>query len=85
MQNFLLALTFIKSFLDAIKEMISALDAAMPDGTPGQAKLDVFKGWIDSAIAAEDRYAPAAQTIWAMLVPLVSAIVAARKAVKATP
>ena len=43
-------------------------------------KLDVFKAWVDAAIAAEQKYAPAAQTIWTMLVPLVTAIVAARKA-----
>ena len=80
MNNFILAIQFIKSLLNAIKEMISTLDEAMPDGTPGQAKLDVFKGWVDAAIAAEQRYAPAANTIWALLAPLVSAIVAARKA-----
>lgn len=85
MQNFLLAVSFIRAFLDAIKEMISALDAAMPDGTPGQQKLDIFKGWVDAAIAAEQRYAPAAQMIWALLVPLVSGIVAARKAQAAQP
>lgn len=80
MSNFLLAIQFIGALLSAIKEMISTLDAAVPDGTPGQAKLDVFKAWVDAAIAAEQKYAPAAQTIWTMLVPLVTAIVAARKA-----
>lgn len=80
MNNFILALNFITAMLAAVKQMIATLDEAMPDGTPGQAKLDVVKGWVDQAIAAEQRYAPAAQTIWSLLVPLISAIVAARKA-----
>lgn len=80
MNNFILALNFISAMLSAVKQMIATLDDAMPDGTPGQAKLDVVKGWVDQAISAEERYAPAAQTIWSLLVPLISAIVAARKA-----
>lgn len=80
MNNFILAVNFISTFLDAIKQMIATLDAAVPDGGKGQQKLDLFKGWIDQAIAAEQKYAPAAQMIWALVSPLVAFIVATRKA-----
>ena len=79
MENVKLTINFIISFIGAIKDMITTLDAAMPDGTKGQEKLDVFKTWFDAIIAAEEKYAPAASMIWQFVVPLVSAIVAARK------
>ena len=80
MNNFTLALSFLKNALDGIKAMIAVLDEAIPDGGQGQIKLDLLKGWVDAAIAAEARYIPAATMIWTMAAPLVGAIVAARKA-----
>ena len=79
MNNFRLAIQFIRSFLDEIKDMIALLDEAVPDGTPGQKKLDTFKEWVDRIVAAEQKFAPAAEMIWTLLVPLVSFIVAMRK------
>ena len=80
MNQFILALTALKSILVLVRESIAALDDAIPEGGQGQAKLDILRGWVESALAAEARYAPIAQTVWTMLVPLIGAIVAARKA-----
>jgi|DEB3_MinimDraft_2_1074329.scaffolds.fasta_scaffold20086_4 hypothetical protein len=79
MNNFKTAVAFIRTFLDDIKDLIALLDEAVPDGTPGQKKLDTFKEVVNGLIAAEQRFAPAAEMIWTLLVPLVSFIVAARK------
>ena len=80
MNNLPLALSFLKNALDGIKAMIAVLDDAIPEGGQGQIKLDLLKGWVDAAIAAEARYTPAATLIWTLVAPLVGALVAARKA-----
>jgi len=80
MTNLALALNFIRATLDGIKSMIAILDEAIPEGGQGQAKLDLLKKWVDSTIAAEERYVPVATMIWTLAAPLVAMLVAARKA-----
>jgi hypothetical protein len=62
-----------------IIEGVQALESAMPQNGQGAVKLDLLKGWLQTAVSAEQTLEVPFNMIWPMVTPLIAAVVAASK------
>lgn len=69
----------IKAVKQVVVEGIATLDEVIPEGGQGQAKLNILKGWVEHALAAEEKFSPVASIIWTFLGPIITAICVKRK------
>jgi hypothetical protein len=85
MAQVLLIISFLKAIGPIVMQLIEAVDAAMPAGTPGKTKLDAFQALLKEAIASEQALLPVFDAAWPLVSQLVAAAIAAKKALPATP
>lgn len=81
--NYLAIGKFLIAVAPLFGQLIDILDAAMPAGTPGKAKLDAFQALLRQAVAAEQSLASTFDAAWPMVSQLVTSIVAVKKTVAA--
>jgi hypothetical protein len=79
MPQILAILTTIRALLPIVRQLIEVMDEAMPDGTPGQHKLDTLKGMVEKVAQADAKISNTFELAWPMLSLLISGIVKARK------
>lgn len=83
MAQFFAILSFLKAIAPVIMGLIDTVDAAMPAGSPGKAKLDAFEALLRQAVAAEQSIAPTFDAAWPLVSQLVASVIAAKKSLPA--
>ena len=73
--NFLQIVKLILSMLPAIIEAVKAIEAAMPAGGQGAAKLDAIRGILSSAYAIASDAQAQFDSVWPAISGTVSAVV----------
>lgn len=56
-------------------QLVQTLEATLPSGTPGAAKMDAVKNGLTSVVAAEGTLAPLFEQAWPVIQALVSSLV----------
>lgn len=74
--NFLQIVKLILSMLPAIIEAVKAIEAALPAGGQGAAKLDAIKGVLQSAYGVANDATAQFEAVWPAISGTVSALVA---------
>lgn len=75
----------VVQLLPTILNIVQAVEAIMPAGTPGAAKLDTAKNLIQSAYATVQSTTTTFEQVWPSINAVITAVVAAHKAANTLP
>ena len=79
-QNALLILQIISQLFETIVALVSAVEEALPESGQGAQKLELVKGWLQSAIGAQEALALTFDQLWPALQTTIASIVAIKNA-----
>ena len=73
-------LTLMRTLAPLLSQLIQTAETMLPAGGNGAVKLEMVRGWIDSAVKADTSLAPLVAVAWPLVSASISAMVAAYKA-----
>ena len=79
-QNALLILQIISQLFKTIVALVTAVEESLPESGQGAQKLELVKGWLQSAIGAQEALALTFDQLWPALQTTISSIVAIKNA-----